>query len=291
MIPRIIIQTGPSSLPLRLQTAMVNVRLLHPDFEHMFFDDAKVEAFMEDQCHEWRNAYRGFKFNIQRYDFFRYVAVYRYGGFYLDLDVYLASALTPLLSNECVFSFEELTDSQFLWDRFQMDWQIANYAFGAEPGHPFVGAIIENCLRGKRDPGWVRPMIKWIPTPFVDEFYILNTTGPGLVTRTFAENPSLAERVKIIFPDDVREPGSWHQFGTFGVHAMVGSWRVPDGLLKLRLRRLWEGWRHRRTMTRSGHRPGTRVTQRTPTDRLDNVGGSFGYDFSVKAGPEREGLE
>jgi len=258
MIPKLIIQTGPADRPLRLKAAVANVKLLHPEFEYLFFDDARVEAFIHEQCAEWRDAFRSFRFKIQRYDFFRYLAVYCYGGFYLDLDVFLAEEVTPLLSSECVFSFEELTDSKFFWERFRMDWQIGNFAFGAEPGHPFLKAIIENCLQATRDPAWVRPMMKWIPKPFYDELYILNTTGPGLVSRTFAENQTLAERVTVLFPDDVRDPRSWHQFGTFGVHDMIGSWRNRESLLSLRLRRLWEGWRYRRTLANSRSRGKTR---------------------------------
>ncbi|MBZ5653296.1 MAG: hypothetical protein LAO18_22760 [Acidobacteriia bacterium] len=258
MIPKVIIQTGPPDLSLSLKAAVVNVKLLHPEFEYIFFDDAKVEEFVQEQCTEWRDAYGSFKFKIQRYDFFRYLAVYRYGGFYLDLDVFLAEQLTPLVSSECVFSFEELTDSTFFWDRFRMDWQIGNYAFGAEPGHPFLEAIIANCLRAKQDPAWVRPMMNWIPKPFYDEFYILNTTGPGLVSRTYAENPTLAQRVKVVFPDDVRDPRSWHQFGKFGFHDMAGSWRDRESFLSVRLRRLWEGWKYRRTLANSKGRGKTR---------------------------------
>lgn len=258
MIPKVIIQTGPADLPLRVRAAMKSVRLLHPDFECMFFDDERVTAFIEEQRTEWRDAYQSFAFKIQRYDFFRYLAVYRYGGFYLDLDVLLAEDLTTLVSSECVFPFEELTDSKFFWDCFRMDWQIGNYAFGAEPGHPFLLAIIENCLRAKQDRNWVKPMIKWIPKPFYDEFYVLNTTGPGLVSRTFAENPALAGRVSIVSPDDVRDPGTWHQFGNFGVHDMVGSWRGRESLLSVRLRRIWEGWRYRRTLANGRSRGKTR---------------------------------
>jgi inositol phosphorylceramide mannosyltransferase catalytic subunit len=251
VIPERIIQTGPADLPLRLKAGMANARLLNPEFEYLFFDDAKVESFIEEQCQEWRDAYRRYRFKIQRFDFFRYLAVYRLGGFYMDLDVFLAEPLRPLLSPECVFAFEELTDSPFFWERFQMDWQIANYAFGSEPGHPFLAAIIENCLRAQRDPAWVKPMMSRIPRPFYDEYLILNTTGPGLVSRTFAENPSLAQRVHVAFPEDVLDPRTWHQFGTFGIHDMVGSWRTPPTVLSLPLRKLWASWRFRHTMSRS----------------------------------------
>lgn len=258
MIPKRIIQTGPGDLPLSLKAGMANVRLLHPTFEYLFFDDAKVESFVQQEFPQHQDTLHSFRFRVQRYDFFRYLAIYHYGGFYLDLDVLLAEALTPLLTCDCVFTFEELTDSKYFWDLFQMDWQIGNYAFGASPGHPFLAAIIDNCLRAKEDPDWVAPMMKWIPKPFRDECYILNTTGPGLVSRTFGENPDLATDLTILFPHDVRDPRRWHQFGDFGVHTMVGSWRGRDGLPSLRLRRLWEGWKLRRALIRSRSRGRTR---------------------------------
>src|SRR5215469_8752470 len=136
MIPRLIVQTGPSKLPPLLQSAVVNIRLLHPDFEYRFYDDAMIDAFLAEHFPEYRSDYLSFPFRIQRYDFFRYLAVYRFGGFYLDLDVFLVRDLTPLLDFQCVFPFEELADNRYFWKQFSMDWKIGNYAFGAEPGHP-----------------------------------------------------------------------------------------------------------------------------------------------------------
>jgi hypothetical protein len=261
-ITRRIIQTGPMALPLTLRTGIANVKLLHPSFEYVFFDDTRVKQFVGEEFPQYRDAFDSFRFPIQKYDFFRYLAIYRYGGFYLDLDVLLAEALTPLLSRECVFPFEELTSSKYFSERFQMDWQIGNYAFGAAPGHPFLRAVIDNCLRAKEDAAWVAPMIKGIPRPFVDEWYVVNTTGPGLVSRTYAEHPSLAERITILFPKDVRDPRSWHRFGEFGVHHMLGSWRKPHSTLSLGLRSLWEGWRYFCTFTQSRRRGPTRGAPR-----------------------------
>jgi hypothetical protein len=84
-----------------------------------------------------------------------------------------------------------------------MDWEIGNYAFGASAGHPFLEAVIQNCIRAQRDPDWVAPMMRGTPFLSKDEFYVLNTTGPGLVSRTLAENPELAMNVEVLFPDDV----------------------------------------------------------------------------------------
>ena len=260
MIPQRIIQTGPSDLPLALKAGMMNVRLLHPTFEYLFFDDAKVESFVQKEFPQYYDTFHSFQFRIQRYDFFRYLAIYCYGGFYLDLDVLLAESLTPLLNCDCVFPFEELTNSAFFWGKFQMDWQIGNYAFGASPGHPFLAATIDNCVRAQKNAAWVAPMIKWIPKPFRDEAYVLNTTGPGLISRTLGENPGLSD-LTILFPEDVCDPRQWHRFGDFGVHNMIGSWR-PHRVLPLRpIQRLWQEWKLQRTLVRSRGRDGARHRQ------------------------------
>ena len=57
---------------------------------------------------------------------------------------------------------------------------------------------------------------------FREEYYVLNTTGPGLVSRTLAEYPDAAKQVKVLFPENVCDSTNWHRFGTFGVHL----WRV-----------------------------------------------------------------
>jgi inositol phosphorylceramide mannosyltransferase catalytic subunit len=240
MIPARIIQTGPARLPLRLQAAMTGVKLLHPDFEYVFFDDARVESFMAEQLPEHRRAFEQFHVPIQKFDFFRYLAVYRLGGFYLDLDVFLVRDLIPLQNSECVFPFEELTWLQHLCDHYAMDWQIGNYGFGAEAGHPLLAAIIENCVRSTRDPSWVSSIMKGLPWMCREDFYVLCSTGPGLVSRTFAENPPLQTGVTILFPDDVCESSTWHQFGDFGVHQMAASWRGSANFVARRLRRIWE---------------------------------------------------
>lgn len=254
MIPARIIQTGPAKLPLLLQSAITSVKLLHPGFEYLFFDDARVESFMAEQPSEHQRVFNSFRFPIQKYDFFRYLAVYRLGGFYLDLDVFLVQDLTALQSAECVFPFEELTWIQYLCDRYGMDWQIGNYGFGAEPGHPFLGAIIENCVRAAREPEWVMPMMTGLPRMCHQDFYVLSSTGPGLVSRTFAENTRLARGVTILFPEDVCEPSTWHQFGEFGVHQMAASWRTTANLVSRRLRRAWEIRRLRQIIAASQSR-------------------------------------
>ena len=125
-----IIQTNKSlDMPLIEKAAVANIRLLNPDFEYMFFDDRQVEEFIDKEFPEYRSVFHPSPVPIQRYDFFRYLAVYRLGGFYLDMDVFLALSLTELLDSGCVFPFESLTHNKYLWEEHEMDWEVGNYGF------------------------------------------------------------------------------------------------------------------------------------------------------------------
>lgn len=121
-----------------------------------------------------------------------------------------------------------------------MDWAIGNYAFGSEAGHPFLRAVIDNCVRAQCDPNWLEPMMEGVPRVSQNEFHIFNTTGPLLLCRTLAENPDLANSIKILFPDDVCEPKNWHNFGDIGFHLMDGSWREESNSIWERLARRLE---------------------------------------------------
>lgn len=251
-IPTRIIQTARNrNLPPLAKASEANLKLLHPNWEYRFFDDNEVNDFVATEFPEYLSIFNGFPRLIQRFDFFRYLAVYRLGGFYFDLDILLWTKLDPLLSSGCVFPFEELTMNGYLRETRGMDWEIGNYAFGASPGHPFMKAIIENCVRAQKEPNWNAPMMAGIPPMFQTDLAVLNTTGPGLITRTLAENLELAQNVNVLFPDDVCDSKSWHQFGNYGVHLMNGSWRDRGSYFRRRFANLWESRRMRKLMPQS----------------------------------------
>lgn len=242
VIPARIIQTARSrDLTLKHLAMTASLRLLNADFEWMFFDDRDVTQFVDREFPQYRVAFDSFRYPIQRLDFFRYLAVYRLGGFYFDMDVVMAKALEPLRRWACVFPFEGLTFSTLLRST-GMDWQIGNYGFGASAGHPFLGKVIENCVRGQAEPLWVAQMMPGVPWPSRPDFQVLTTTGPGLLSRTLAENPGLARDMTVLFPDDVCDVRSWNTFGDYGIHLMDGTWRTPSGFLRRRATQRWEVW-------------------------------------------------
>jgi inositol phosphorylceramide mannosyltransferase catalytic subunit len=251
-IPKRIIQTGKSkSLSLAEQAAAVNLTLLNPGFEYVYFDDNDVVDFMNREFPQYKTVFDSFPYKIQRFDFFRYLAVFRLGGFYFDLDVFLARSITELLPVTCVFPFEELTINPYLRTQLGTDWEIGNYAFGAAAGHPFLELIIENCVRAQREPRWTTPMTNSIPRMFRADYEVLNSTGPGMITRTLAENPAVARNVHVLFPDNVCDEKTWHKFGHYGVHMMAASWRKRGSYVRRRLGLLWESRTRRRLLEQS----------------------------------------
>jgi hypothetical protein len=240
-IPSRIIQTARThDLSGLARAAAKNLKLLHPNWEFIFFDDADVNDFVSNEFPHYKELFFSFPYKIQRFDFFRYLAIYHFGGFYFDLDVHLWRELTDLLPNTCVFPFEELTLNRHLRSNLNIDWEIGNYAFASEPKHPFLAAIIENCVRARRDRSWLAPMLFGFPRFFRSDFEVLNSTGPGLITRTLVENPEAARHVTVLFPPDVCNSDTWHHFGDYGLHAMEGSWRTKGSYIRRRVASLWE---------------------------------------------------
>ena len=177
--------------------------------------------------------------------------VYHFGGFYFDTDVFLASPIDDLLGFGCVFPFEHMGINKFLAKEYGMHWEVGNYAFGAAAGHPFLKAIIENCIRAQQHPEWAAIMLKSIPRMFRKENFVLVTTGPGLVSRTLAEYPGVSEPVKVLFPEDIFDRNSWHCFGAYGVHLKAGTWRKREGLVRRVLHREWDAWRRKALLKES----------------------------------------
>jgi len=267
-IPRRIIQTARmSELSPIAKAAVCNLKLLHPDWDYCFFNDRDVYAFVRDEYPAYLSTFEAFPRAIQRVDFFRYLAVLKLGGFYFDLDVLLSSSLDPLLSSGCVFPFEELTISRHLRNHHGLDWELGNYGFGAAPGHPFLSAVVDSCVEAQRNPGAIQAMMNDIPALFAREYQVLNSTGPGLISRVYAERTEFRSAMTILFPDDVCDEQNWHLFGDYGVHLMEGSWRSRGNLLWRKAAGFWETRRRRillvesRSMGPSRHMPAPLLRQ------------------------------
>jgi hypothetical protein len=104
-----------------------------------------------------------------------------------------------------------------------MDWEVGNYGFGAAAGHPFLKAIIDDCVRAQQYPEWADPMLKSIPRMFRSEEFVLATTGPRLVFPDTGRVSGYQRTGESVIPEDVCDRNSWHRSGAYGVHLKIGG--------------------------------------------------------------------
>lgn len=99
-----IIQTWKTKdIPEYLKPFQKNVLKYKSNWNYLFFDDDDIILFFKEKMPEYYDFFIGLQFKIQQIDFFRYCAVYFYGGIYLDLDFFLTRPLDIILNYECVF--------------------------------------------------------------------------------------------------------------------------------------------------------------------------------------------
>ncbi|EGD83466.1 hypothetical protein PTSG_04074 [Salpingoeca rosetta] len=228
-IPRRIIQTWKTHRPRgRFNKFLHKMQRLNPDFEYMLFDDQEVNDFVATHFPRLKFMWDHLigPFRVQRYDLFRMLAVYHYGGFYLDMDVELEQGLAPLLDQEAVFPHEEMIPTDICrkhgqygrWPWPYIDCsrefpQLGQFAFGARRHHPFLRRVIEAIYAQFISPD--------VPPRFSD-VYIFTTSGPDLVSHVYNQSsPAEQQHVTVLYP----HPYDKFRFGDYGVHHMAGAWR------------------------------------------------------------------
>ncbi len=213
MIPAIIIQSWRNNeLPPRPRALRQRMRRMHPSWQHMFFDDEAVLSFL------WTHyptmaacAARTCRWSIQVIDVFRLCAVHYFGGFWMDMDVYIESSLEPLRRHSCVFPVEAPANTDALLQRCGIRHLVGNYAFGAAPRNRHVEDVV-NMVHALL----MRPLLynSWLPN-CSDEKRVFYSTGPVAVTLALKNS---ADLTLLRHADQAR-------FGRYGKHVEFGTWK------------------------------------------------------------------
>jgi mannosyltransferase OCH1-like enzyme len=219
-----IIQTWKTKIiPLHYQKYVNKVKTMNPTWNYMFFDDDDIIEFMKTTTSEYYETFCNLRGKIQQIDFFRYVAIYYYGGIYLDLDIDLVCSFDDLELEKCIFPIEvknagdELLKSQFVP-------LVGNYAFYSPKGHPFLKKIIDNIVT-QRIPNTIIEHAQKNHTDDSRDVYVYYRTGPILVSQSFVDfvlsNNGIDSGLELIEP----KPYIDNCFGKYGHHRCYGSWR------------------------------------------------------------------
>jgi len=230
-IPRIIIQVwvqkngGKPMVPVREVQYMEKFRKLNPMFEHMFFNGNDVDKFFKSNYMEYYDTYTRLPLFIQKLDFFRYLAIYHYGGFYFDMDVEPHRPLDEnILNHSAVFPIDEYANAidckhprMNSYCLVGQNFLLGQYAFGATAKHPFMKLLADK-IRDNLSK-YIRVAKK------LDErdkdavhYYVYKTTGPDFVTDCYVQYEN-KEQLYIL------SNGKRQVFGDYATHRYVGNWK------------------------------------------------------------------
>ena len=230
-IPRIIIQVwvqkdgGKPMIPGNQIQYMNKFRKLNPSFEHMFFDGNDIEVFFKDNYLEYYDTYMNLPFFIQKLDFFRYVAIYHYGGFYFDMDVEPFKPLDEsILNHSAVFPVDEYANAvdcqnprMNSYCLVGQNFLLGQYAFGATAKHPFMKFVADKIKQNKDN--YVRIADKVVKQNKDSvHYFVYKTTGPDFVTDCYVNYPN-KEQLYIL------SNGKRQVFGDYAAHRYIGTWK------------------------------------------------------------------
>ena len=176
------------------------------------------------------DTFNSFDYTIQKIDFFRYVCVYHYGGFYFDIDVEITKSIEPLCKYECVFPKESYSELKF--QEHNLNFLLGNYGFGASTKNSFIKLCIDNIINNKiiNIPNYehTSKQINMENYSYVSQSHIDNvlyTTGPILVSQSYIDYQE-KNNIKIIEPT----PFKIYSFGDYGNHLAIGTWKGSENV-------------------------------------------------------------
>jgi mannosyltransferase OCH1-like enzyme len=201
-IPKILHQIwlgGP--VPEKYKTWQASWIRLHPDWTYIMWDDAAIKNFPMKNKYKFEQAKNlGLKSDIARYEI-----LYQVGGVYVDFDI---ECLRPIdIFNHCCDFFACLEDNSE---------RIGNAIIGSKVGNP----VLERCID-----------VIWASDTQVTGFWdVINTTGPGLLTKCFLEVAPSCDQRFVVFPHNFFYPNirvngvNLTKPETYAIHYWQGAW-------------------------------------------------------------------
>ena len=148
-IPKIIHQTTGSKQGLHPAYVdnIAQLKARNPGWEHRLYDDRDIEAFIAGNFDPAvLAAYKRLNpaFGAARADLFRYLMLYKHGGVYLDIKSSCTHPFDEILKPDDAYLLSHWRDPR--WGRYPElgpEGEFQHWHIVAEPGHPFLAAVIK----------------------------------------------------------------------------------------------------------------------------------------------------
>ena len=195
-IPKIIHQIWMGSpFPEKYKKWQATWISLHPGWIYMLWDDEKLRNFpmYNKSAFEQARNY-GVKADIARLEI-----LYQLGGLYIDTDM------------ECLRPFDVFHHCLDFYACLESNAErIGNAVIGSFPGNPIVAECIDQLSKSD--------------TMVTGFWEIINTTGPGLLTRAVVKVMASDPHRCVVFPSSYFYPSWKLRPETYAVHYWHGAW-------------------------------------------------------------------
>ncbi|AYD49052.1 glycosyltransferase family 32 protein [Arachidicoccus soli] len=202
----------------------------YPDWHYEFWDNKRINIFIEENFPQYRKKYNRFKYNIQRWDVIRYLILKKIGGMYIDFDYESIKPLTELTQNKtCCFSMEPASHYK---NNDKYPCKFNNALMLSQPENFFINKIVEHVFS---DENINKVDIK------DKTLAVFETTGPLMLNRLFNDLPQEEANLIYLIPARFVSPIDYlqsrlirhnvanDQMGNclkdaFAVHYFLGAW-------------------------------------------------------------------
>jgi mannosyltransferase OCH1-like enzyme len=186
------------------------LRGLHPDWDHRWYDTDGVLAFLWQHYPALGLLCAQLPYAIQVVDLFRLAAIHLLGGFWVDIDVCVHQPLDDLCAHACVFPVEKANSDTLLQAQRERSL-LGNYMFGAAAGAWQLAHVLDQLTALAMRPS----LYSWALPPFAQaEHIVMHTTGPVALTHAMIGVPC----TRLLHPDEGR-------FGHYAAHEAHGTWK------------------------------------------------------------------
>jgi mannosyltransferase OCH1-like enzyme len=228
-IPHIIhlIHRSAVEIPEQYLLFYEQMRKYHPEWRIIRYGDKEARQIVADHMPELLAVYNAYPRDVQRTDIFRVLAVYLFGGFYLDFDMLCMKSLDDLCRHGLVLGEEKtFTREECRQAGLRNGFRIANYMFGSLAGHEFWRCFLTEAVALSN-------------TVINSEEDVLNTTGPGLLTDVYHKHGMKYKDISVVRNETLVcrkacETVSCH-FGDYAAHFHLGSWRWEAQLSRVHM--------------------------------------------------------
>lgn len=176
MIPKIIWQTYEipyDELSDRIKEYTSSWSRINPDYEYKYFDAKSREDFvLEHFGQEWHDLFVSLPLGVMRADIWRCMAVYVYGGVYVDLDTMCYAEIKEWIPSYATFA---IFPENFRVGTPQKGENYATYMIAATPKNKILYNVINLMFERLQSPD------------YSNEHFVHYLTGPSMVTQVILE--------------------------------------------------------------------------------------------------------